>query len=385
MAITLNIYNMCKTGFNAPVVEGCPLYKNVEGYRGEESLAKYNMSERLIKNLQTRYNSPDNVRRLFITYKKIIVEFYKPVCGEKNNKLTREIVWARSSKDNKGKNVMVRVDMREAILDIIGINRNNQEQPKYKMTGNPFRGFISPYVLQNIEEIYFDASMLISDTIMNSGLGGQVMKLLKNKDTEYKDTGEVEAIFNQMTLNGKDIRRQFPRLKAVGYISSLGDIYDSVQGKPGIDSIEDMKGSWLNSPVIQKEIKNPKTNIKVYKVDGVPALNTSFSVKEGIYEFDRVILAEYKESLQQRVDRYFESERAKKVEEKKIEAENTLENEKSELEVTLDKIYDLFNGDESKVKSQVTALFLGRKVSEKERELKLMSKQGKERYGKYIK
>lgn len=384
MAINLNINSMCKLGFNAPIVDGCPLYKNVEGYRGEDSLDKYKMSEKIAKNLKVRFNSPDNVRRIFVSYKKIVVEFYKPIYGERSNSLTREIVWARNSKSKNGKHIMVKVDMQEVIMEITGMRREDSNKPKYTMTGNPFKCLLSPYVLQNIEEIYFDASMLISSTVMNSGLGENVLKLLNNKDTDYKDRGDVQLLFNQLTLNGKDVRKQFPRLKAIGYISNLGDIYDSVQRKSGIDSLEDIRGSWLDNAIIEREIKNPQTNIKIYKIPNVPALNTEFSVKDGIYEFDRIVLDSYRDSIKQRIERYYESKRGKQIEERKKEAEDTLNNEKSELELTLDKMYELFNGDESLIKSQVTALFLGRKISEKEKELKLMSKQGKERYGKYI-
>lgn len=396
--ITVNLNTLCKRAFYYPTVEmNEPLYRNVDTYGGDDKINMDKMSAKYRNTIKSRYNSPDNVRRLFIKKDKIVVEFYKPIRGDKNNSLVRELEWCRM-KAVKGKMIKVSTDM-EAIINsttgqlakMSGKNISKEQLASlgngviYRVEGNPFKALTSPYVLQNIEEMYFDESVFTSSELLNSPLSDTIIKLFANKGKSLgvmKDSKEIQYIIDNFIANNKDVRKQFPRLKAVGYIENLAELYKRVKYKPGTNSIEDMQITWVQLAL--KQFGGNIGTVMLKAVDGVPKLNEYFSVKSGIYQFDKEVLEPYNQSLNDRIKKYRDSKKQEAQEVKKQEAQEVMENEPSAVEQVLDDIWDLLNGDTEEVKKQVRALFMGRGKNEVENEKKMLSNRGKERYGSYF-
>ena len=83
---TLNINSILTKYINKPSItaNGIVLYTHVDGYRGEltamEKLAIANSKVAMIG--QSNFSSPTNVRRVFITGNRVVLQTYKPLSRE---------------------------------------------------------------------------------------------------------------------------------------------------------------------------------------------------------------------------------------------------------------------------------------------------------------
>jgi hypothetical protein len=147
-------------------------------------------------------------------------------------------------------------------------------------------------------------------------------------------------MFETACLKGvKDLRERFPRLKCVGYIEHLETIYPKVQQKGGTESIEDMMRPWSTNALVREAISSNETSVSIYNVPGAKPLNTDYSLKDGIYVYDRDVLKDYFINLDARIKDYARGQRDQKLDEKKEELIKKVQTTKSSFEVTIDDIY----------------------------------------------
>ncbi len=281
-----------------------PLYKRVDG-EIDESVRKFR-GEIWDKAVDKKYGSPSNIRRVFITYKGVYVHFYQPVKGSSNQSLKRE---------------------RRLEVDLLAVRKDLlQGQNTYKITGDVFSRFTTPWVLKNIEEIYFDWSVFLSPDIdntlglhalLNYGMGG---------NSNAMDDGMVKALIERTLFKGNDIQKQFPRLRCVGYLSNLENIYHMVEDKTGTDSLEDIQKIWAVDLAVKAEFANPNSWVMLYYVPGVAVLNKEYSVLTGIYTYDKEVLQPFFEKLCKRIDNIKREEHEKNRSEAVKEVEKEKEN-----------------------------------------------------------
>lgn len=268
---SININKLVRQGLHYPKYKGVPLYKRVDD--GVDTENGTMTDEQLIKISATTYNSPDNIRRIFITHKRIVVHFHHTLQGTKNTSKVREFIY-------------------ETPLTVKDIVQN-------RVQGNALREIFKPWVLSNIEEIYFDWSVVGSTTVRNIGLGDLYKKYTMPQ--YYKDDKDLVSLLEYSTSNRPDWIEGYPRLRIVACIRDLDKLLEFTQANKrstfGTSTREGIaQEMWLRTEAVSKGIKEIKTPLAI-KVFGRPSINKKYSLKDGIYLFDKEILKGYFENI----------------------------------------------------------------------------------------
>lgn len=358
MAITrINLDREVSRMMHFPRFEDTPLYTRVqncsEGYF-DKSEELVNKSEAWLNKSQITYNSPNNIRRLFITSEGVNTHLYQPIAynGRKsgNSSLIRE------RKYNKFNTNEVYTSMIQGSGDFV-------------VTKSGLGALSHPWVASNIEEVYFDWTILMSECIMNMGLGNILEGLTKTQTLRIEKSDIPYKIFDNFCCKGETVSNKFPRLKVIGYIQQLARVYSLVGYKKGSDSVEDMGRMWCFDPVVKTAGADPNCTILLYTIPDVPRLNTTYRLRDGIYLYDKNILKGYFENRVAAIKNNYSIS-------KENQANKVCNETKSEIEITLDEMYER-DGKEFTAKA-IKLLFID--VESKRQAYNEMSTDGKEKY-----
>lgn len=288
-----------------PRIDDYPVYCRVDNDIQEIS----KRSDKWQKNVENIYNSPTNIRRVYFTYKSVYVEHFQPVVGC-GNTLKAGI---------KGSN----------IKEIVIKNAYNKD---HKFSGSYLTAITTPWVCSNIEEIYFDWSIFTSNDILNLGFGNLL------RDSLASFTGEVKGIslqviqllfarycMNSNTIEINAIKERFPRLKVVGYIRDLDNIYNNTSNKSGRKGIDDFILPWCVGIDSIKASMEQKTSTLWLLPDANKFISKSI-IRDNTYKFDRNVLLEYFNNLNKAYNQRIEKDRQAE------QLENNLTQDKDKLE-----------------------------------------------------
>ena len=357
------------------------MYVNTDNASGNmenmESLKKAQQSPIYKKRSIDNYNSPTNIRKVWITGKRVAVQYYTTVKTAKKD----------------GKHYYVK-EMEVNLFDILkGQMQYNEKMNRYSMSkaagekaekpescsikGNPFSVFLNPYTLNNVEEIYVDYSVcLASDEAKPyfSGLMSMLPELVATQ-TQYncvKNHELGQAFCNLTGISSDMLRKRFPRLRLIAMVSRLDEILTH-QGNKNVDldfkmsDIESKKVNWLdlNEHLIQT------SNSFVMRTDIYHAgLNTEFNVKDQQYKLDALFLkglvAEYSQKVKDfsRQKRYGSTEK---------ESEDIIESQMSEEEKLICSL------DERQQANVLLLVLDGKTIQEKSRFFSNISKANRDR------
>lgn len=365
----LNLDKLVASLIHHPKVDGIPLYTRVDGQlESGDNKVLNNKSDRWVEASKVCCGSPDNIKRVFITYKGVYTHLYRPVLGARDQSLKREKMYNTDFSQ-------VYADIQRSIATATPRN--------YVVRGLGLKAFYRPWVCSNIEEIYFDWVLFLSDDVQNLGLG-DFFRLYAPGQCKLLPPGPIKMLFEVAALRGvKDIRDRFPRLRCIGYIQELEAIYHRVPGKPGEETIEDMVKPWYTNAYVGAAIKNPNCAVSIYNIPNVPKLNMVYSVKDGIYVFDRDVLRDYFSMQESRIKSYIAEQRDKRVDEAKEELVKKAQKAKSGFELTMDEIYA-----KEGPRGALAALKIsmrGLSEEDKEKLLSNMSMEGQQRYRELLK
>lgn len=360
MGSVINLDKLISSMIHFPKVDGIPLYTRVDNQIDEYIRSQLNKSPKWVEYSKRIYGSPDNIRRVFITYKGVYVHLYRPVAGGKDKSLVRKTLFSPAF---------------DVVYNDIMTSAMTGARSKYKVRQYGLRALYKPWVCSNVEEVYFDWTLFLSEDIRNIGFGDLLMYYKSGE----KSVEPIKTIFEAACLSdGCKLADRYPRLKCIGYISSLEEIYNAIPIKPGADSLDDMMKPWYNNNVLIEAVRNGSCNAAVYDIPGVPKLNAKYSVKDGIYLFDRDVLKDYFLALEERIKQYQKGKRLSEVEKQKEELIKKVKNTKSGLELLIDEIYAKEGAEKARLALRIT--FDGLKKSEIEAILNEMSTEGNERY-----
>ena len=386
-SITKNLDTIIAQAINGPKVDGVPLYARVDGEqetgfnRKEERSAKWETASK------TSYTSPTNIRRVFISGTKVVVQTYKPVIIRA--KPDPKGCW-REFKLTGGNNLI------ECVRDMCSYNhrlemyyvakregREIDKPDQINIRGTGLRALSSPWVLSNIEEVYFDWTLLASENNRNAAIGcDEILEAyISGKRGAIKSNIPVEMFTLANMGNVKDIRNRYPRLKVVGLISELGKILDVKydKGKPGLDSVEDSNKMWYRLDTNVELIKQSNSLIIINELRGdIPRYNTNFAVRDGIYKYDRDILSNYFSAYEKKVKEYLRKK--PDDEEVTVDCERTV---KSELEELLDDV--VVTRSMADAKSILLLTLTGYTLKEIDGVFSEMSTEGEKKYRELIK
>lgn len=357
------------------------MYVNTDNASGTmenmESLKKAQQSAIYQKRSIDNYNSPTNVRKVWITGKRVAVQYYTTVKTAKKD----------------GKHYYVK-EMEINLFDILKDQMQyNEKLNSYSMSktagekvdkpdsgsikGNPFSVFLNPYTLNNVEEIYVDyAVCLASDEAKPYFycLMSMLPQLMTSR-TQYNcvKNHELGQAFCNLTGIGSDaLKKRFPRLRVIAMVSRLDEILMH-QGNKNVDlefkmsDIESKKVNWidLNEHLIQT------SNSFVMRTD-IPhsGLNTEFNVKDQQYKLDALFLKGLVAEYSQKVKDYSRQKRYGTTEK---ESEDIIESQMSEEEKLICSL------DEKKQANVLLLVLDGKTLQEKSRFFSNISKANRER------
>lgn len=357
------------------------MYVNTDNASGTmenmESLKKAQQSAIYQKRSIDNYNSPTNVRKVWITGKRVAVQYYTTVKTAKKD----------------GKHYYVK-EMEINLFDILKDQMQyNEKLNSYSMSktagekvdkpdsgsikGNPFSVFLNPYTLNNVEEIYVDyAVCLASDEAKPYfyGLMSMLPQLMTSR-TQYNcvKNHELGQAFCNLTGIGSDVlKKRFPRLRVIAMVSRLDEILMH-QGNKNVDlefkmsDIESKKVNWidLNEHLIQT------SNSFVMRTD-IPhsGLNTEFNIKDQQYKLDALFLKGLVAEYSQKVKDYSRQKRYGTTEK---ESEDIIESQMSEEEKLICSL------DEKKQANVLLLVLDGKTLQEKSRFFSNISKANRER------
>lgn len=322
-----------------------------------------------IEKSKSNFNSPTNIRRVFVTHNKVYVHYYCPYivnnspCGKytsevelipvPGNKSTTLYEIASSMAEFSEINQAFKTQGGRAASTVFA----EQGRKIYKTSGTMINIISSYYACNNIEELYFDWTLLMSNDIEaylpvthRITANRAVLNNWTHSDS-YKqnyDNFMLELMCQILDLRTKeDILKKFPRLKALGIISNLADIMKNpavINGNGLLQNRTDTK-AWLevNSELIHRS--NSIVQISFLQQQ-LSKPNYTFKVKDQQYKFDHDYLKDYVDKYKKAFENILRTGNAEgtiqKAEQKPKEIDETLDRLVTEL-VASEKKYNKQN------------------------------------------
>lgn len=296
--ISKSLNSLYKRAMHRPMtIDGFTLYTKADGYAGAvEGESQAEQSDNYKRHCNTTYNSPTNIRKLFITGKGIAVQYYAtPVTAKSSGKH-----WSFATFDNDFDLFDVAMKKMTYQADLAKYNMSKAtgmkgEEPKnYKIDGNGIGIISHPWVCSNIEEIYFDWTMLISNEVapffQEFCTAAQYEAFLtKSEQPMEQSYAGIQAFFENFNMGGiKDIRKRFPRLRIIAMISKLQDILDA-EGMNKVDlqfdNLADSQVSWYKA---NRDLVSQSGSMVLYcdLSEQIQFPNKEFTIKANQYKFD---------------------------------------------------------------------------------------------------
>lgn len=279
---------------------GFVLYPKVDGYSGEleGDLTKAEKDPTYIKLKQAYFNSATNIRKIWITHKRIRVQYFgTPRAGKNQQK--HILCKSYSGEFIKAVEGMLGFNEKQAkYLMEKNINKDAKAPDRYKVTGNCLGVLASPYTCNNIEEIYIDWSMFASEEVASyfpNMCNLRALDAFLNGRTQFKEemSDKLIEFFKASALSGvKDIRSRFPRLRIVAMVSNLDAIIKDERDKIpdiGFNNLDEEKQLWydMNSELIKQSNSIVMIGLMV---SDLKKLNKNFTIKNNQYKYDDEVL-----------------------------------------------------------------------------------------------
>lgn len=319
-----------------PVMKnGFVLYTRVdnrfEDINGKEAIINDEVAREKSK---TMYNSPDNLRKLFICFDGVFVQYHKPIHGG-DGSIFKEYAWGDRLGDLAARRAMVaQLGLRGCGAQRIECICNElQKEDVPSIKGFGLGALNRPWVYQNIEEIYIDELVL---TCYNKHKQGDLSTYLSSEpDGMIKYL--LRIVMESVAVNNvEELRNKFPRLHSIGFISNLGEVIDTnkkhINGND--EKKEDRPLSFIdkvfNIPVEKRYSQLVTREFVLCRLYKNNSWMMEYSKKTGIYLFDTK-LEEHFENLKAQ---YIKSSNNKSV-------DRPVRVEKSEYDIDLINAYEL--------------------------------------------
>ena len=317
--VTVNLNSAINKAMHRPITKTGE-YTLYTKYNDSSSAENSQMTEaekdaEFIEKSKSNFNSPTNIRRVFVTNRKVYVHYYCPYII--NNSPTGKYVSEVDLVPVPGNKEVSLYEVAESMAMFSEYNyafKNGMgraastmfaEEGKkiYKTTGTLINILSSYYACNNIEELYFDWTLLMSNEL--EAYLPATHKITSNRQIlnnwvnspEYRknyDKFMISLMSEILDLRTEDdIKKKFPRLKAIGIISNLDAIMrnPSVINSQGLLKSRTDTKSWLevNDELIQRS--NSIVQISIINMSSAP--NYTFKVKDQQYKFDHDYLKDY--------------------------------------------------------------------------------------------
>lgn len=298
---TVSLNRIISTTMHSPrTTNGYVLYPKVDGYSGqlEGDMTKAEQDPLYQLNSKTYYNSATNIRKLWITQSGVRVQYYGlPKYGNKKSMHTRIKKHSENLK-SIAEEILKFSSKQSKYLMNKSIGIDGEAPIKYRVTGNCLGVLSSPYACNNIEEVYLDWSIFLSEEVapyFPSMCNLKAIEAFYKKATTFREeqSSRLIEMLTAFALGGvKDIRSRFPRLRLVAVITNLDDIIHGQKDKItdiGFNNLEEEKLLWYDA---NKELIQQSNSMVIMGklTSDLKRLNKQFTVKNSQYKFDDEIL-----------------------------------------------------------------------------------------------
>lgn len=313
----------------------------------------------VVKATRSYMNSPGNIRRLYFTYRGIVVLYYTSFI-EKGQRSNRGHWVARSFPSG--------LDLKEVFFKMLSyqsdynryrmekqVNKNAKEPTKYTIIGSLLRRIDSPWMLSNVEEVYFDWVGLLSSeqgttitpdrsfpnkyNIIYNILNGKVPPQIASTLDFVQTLMTATVLGPSGGVRGRGI---YPRLRTITFVSNLGDLlFDPSIPIDKVDSeftdVSKAGVMWYRSPQNVEIFKRTGSVVWYYDITkDLKVRNKNFSKKPGIYLFDEKYLSPVFDSYVQKINDYnnklkYGDKGEESTEEDKVESSETTSSRLDEL------------------------------------------------------
>jgi len=221
VTVSKSLNSLYKRAMHRPMTsDGFALYTKADGYAGTvEGESQAEQSENYRKHCNSTYNSPTNIRKVFITGKGVAVQYYAIPISAKNNGTH----WSFATFEEYFNLFDTAFKMLTYQSDLAKYNMSKAtgmkcvEPKRYKIDGNGIGIISHPWVCSNIEEIYFDWTMIMSAEVgpyfkeFCTASAYQAFMSKEEPAMEQNYSG-IQAFFEQFNMGGtRNIRKRFPR------------------------------------------------------------------------------------------------------------------------------------------------------------------------------
>jgi hypothetical protein len=296
--VTYSLNSLYSKALHGPVSsEGYVLYPKIASYNGEiEGDTKAYQSEKYKAESQRIFNSPTNIRKIWLTGKHVAVQYYGVPKTSKNT--GRHFIVRPLSEDlfDIGKKIISYSDEKNKYLMEKAINSAAVKPDEYLVNGNGI-GISNPYTCNNVEEIYFDWTMLLSDEVkMHFGQFGTPQAIYQyiSKQTGFNEVigDEVKNFFWLYNSGGaRDLRKRFPRLKIMAMITNLDDIIATESSNIVDMRYSDIKQGYTTWYTANKELIASSGSMVIGSQLPINKENSdNYNIKSTQYRYDDEVL-----------------------------------------------------------------------------------------------
>lgn len=355
----ISLNSLINTNMHKPKTKsGFTLYTKVPGYSGTsedgDTSTKAEQDPQYQSQSVKNYNSPTNIKRVFVTVKHVIVEYHTgPVIGGAfGNRWVktevRDSASGLSLYEIAEKIATYEDDIHKYMMEK-AINKRAVAPTQYYVTGT-FNIGAYPYSCSNIEEIYFDWSVLLSvdvapyfNELLHGATAAQVAMKFANFNSNFVTESQmpINLFVAQSAGGAKDLRKKYPRLREITFVSNLEELISSGQAV-GVMKTPDNEQSgsayktWYE--LNEELIKNSRTcTIRGNMTSQISNPNKEFVVKSNMYEFDFDKLDAYVKSYVNKITTLVRQQKYGTTEDEQAEADadgfEMIEVEKRLLEI----------------------------------------------------
>ena len=270
------------------------------------------------------YSSPTNVRRIFLGEKYVIIHTYKPII--KNGKSTGSLSYLKN----------VDTSISNAISDLIYYYKGEADiayaDLPSDLVGQPLKYIYRPWVLSNIEEIYIDKGLLLSDKVIKDLRNLVINAYQTHNMSQLSD--KIRYIFKALMgdVAYKEGLPKMRRLKYLGIVSSIDETFKNTELKTLKDSDGHIR-PYAEAHAMANNL--PNTTYCIFDRLAASLEDISDFTVRSYYKFDTEFLGAYARDLRREVVNN-QVEKAKIAESNRLLAE---ERSKTVFESTLDKSY----------------------------------------------
>ena len=339
----INLNNKYKELIHKPSINDKPLYAKVEGYSGEQDEVDIAINKDYEIASKVAYNSPSNIKRLFLTSSGAVVEYHTPYIMNTKKAYHKKVSFNKFDDDivEMAKRwLSYDIDMRNYPGEKV-LNPEAKKPEQYRFNGNGLGVTYKPWVTPNIEEIYFDWTIFLSEEvwtyvynhpefrqIIDSKFQGSQKVFIDTMVNNRINKGSwgtegstpIDLFYYCSNHNVKDLRNRYPRLKTVSFVSNLDtimyvifkNIKDGVSPGAFFDN-KDLRSDdlWIKNINVQKILTNQGAGLAIQStvITDLPKYNDEFKVQEGVYKFDELVFSGYVRGYKKKIEDILRVER----------------------------------------------------------------------------